>query len=270
MKLTLLKVVQSYLNRTDGFYVNSIFETDESLQVAEIAQEVFYDMYEMYRNSSFTLKLRKLDAVSDTSKPNYLRMPDNMQRIQESRVYYDVRDLSNSETQNYRELTYLTPVEFLDNAQKTLKTTTTNFIEITDFNGTRFPVQTNKAPQFYTSFDDEYLVFDSLNKDDDSTLQSSKSRVHSSEEPVFLLQDDYIIEIPDHLTSLYRDLVLVETYSALRQEPAPIEVQRRARTGRIRMQQDQNRIGNAGRVLINYARRPNGVSIRNQRQRENY
>lgn len=268
MKYTLLQVVQSYLNRTSGFYVDSIHDTDESLQVAEIAREVFYDIYSKYRNLEFSTKVRTLDAVSDTSRPNYLRIPDNVQRLQGSKVYYDVRDKDDDELVNYKPLTYLTPEDFLSHMEKSIKSTDSDYLIVQDFNRTRFPVKTDKQPDYYTSFDGEYIVFDSYDSDEDSSMQESKSRIVSTEFPVFLLENDTVIDLPQHLHPLYRDLVLVECYESILQESPPPHVQRRANSGLLKLQQDSHRIGSAGRKPVNYARgRTNGNILRYYEER---
>lgn len=253
MKYTLLKLVQNYLDRTSGFYVDSIFDTDESLQLASIAEDVFYDLYTRFNDTEFSSKIRTCGAVSDTDKPNYLRIPSSVQRVHQSKVYYDIKD-SSSELLNYQEVKYLAPHEFLDMVSKNIKTDASNYIIVQDYDRTKFPVQTDKQPQYCTSFDGEYLVFDSIDKSQDSTLQESKSRIYSSEEPVWLLQDDHIPDLPSHLFPLYRDLFLVEAYDAVYQSPAPTSVQRRANSGMLKLQQDNNRIGSTGRARINYAR----------------
>jgi hypothetical protein len=40
MKLSLLRIVQVYLDYVDGFTVDSIFDSDEALQAASIAEHV--------------------------------------------------------------------------------------------------------------------------------------------------------------------------------------------------------------------------------------
>lgn len=265
MKKTLLQIVQAYLDRTDGWYVNSIFESDESQQVASIAEDVLYRVYSVYRNSEFAQKLRTLDAVSDPDRPNYLRIPDEIQRIQDSKVYYDVRKAEDNVISDYRCLEYLTPEEFLLHVGYTLKDSEDNYILVEDFNRTKFPVRTDKAPSVYTSFDGEYIVFDSFNSEQDTTLQESKSRVFSSEEPEFIVQNDTIIPLPNRLVGMYQDLVLVECYETLRQEPAPPSIARRARAAWLKFQQDSRRIGNTGRKPTNYGRKVHGLQTRRNR-----
>jgi len=69
---------------------------------------------------------------------------------------------------------------------------------------------------------------------------------------VFLIQDEFIIPIPSELSEMYLDTVIAEASVQLRQEPAQ-EVQRRARSAQIRMQQKFGRIGSKG-TKLNYGR----------------
>lgn len=80
MQRTLLQVVQTYLDATSGFYVDSIFDTDESQQVANVAERIYYKMVQEYPNLLFTMKERTLDALSDLSRPNYMLLPTNIQK----------------------------------------------------------------------------------------------------------------------------------------------------------------------------------------------
>ena len=80
MQRTLLQVCQTYLDATSGFYVDSIFDTDESQQVANVAERIYYKMVQEYPNLLFTMKERTLDALSDLSRPNYMLLPTNIQK----------------------------------------------------------------------------------------------------------------------------------------------------------------------------------------------
>lgn len=251
MVRTLLDVVQSYLDRTDGFYVQDINEVDEALQVASIAEEVFYDMYTYIRNDEFSSDLLTLEGLADVTKPNYLKLPTNVKRIHDSEVYYNVGGLST--TLDYKPMTYVTQKEFLERNRK-ITSENTNFIIVEDFNGSKFSVQDNKDPEYFTSFDGNHLVFDSYNKNKENTLHEANTQFFGSSMPVFVKESSFVIPLPDNLLPLYKDLVLVECYEALRQEQAPPMVQKRARTGLIKLQQETRRVGSAGRKGRNYAR----------------
>lgn len=244
MKYTLLRVVQSFLNRTDGFYVDSIFDTDESQQVAEIAEEVFHTLQEEYRNLLTFQKDINLDAVSDTSRPNYLLIPEDIQRIQDSRLWYNVAKIGDTNTTlSYKELTYLSPTEFMEvvNARD-VNTTDSNVEKVEGYDGTYMAVINNQFPTYWTSFDGQFIVCDSYHKEYDSSLQASKTKMVATVIPTFLQKDDFVIPLPESMQQLYRDLVEDEARSALREQRDPVVAQR-ARRMRIKMQQDKRVAG---------------------------
>ena len=255
MQRTLLQVVQSYLNRTDGFFVDSIYDTDESQQVALIAEQVYYTLCQNYSNLLYLQKDMPLESLGDPTKPNYLLIPQNLQRIQESRIWYNTAEDDEGQTVFYREVKYITPLEFNDmTANRDDKADNAQVVDTP--NGTKLVIENDKWPEYCTSYDGVTVVFDSFNSEYDTTLQASKSKVVATEEPVFLQEDDFLIPIPDRLSETYLSNVLHEAYSALRQEENPTLAQR-ARRDRIRLQQDSREMGAAGRPKTRMGRRLN-------------
>lgn len=244
MKYTLLSLVQEYQDRTSGFAVDSIFDSDETQQVATIAEAVFYDLETKNREAEFTNDLILATSSGDVTKPNYLQLPSKLYRVHDSKLHYLVDG-------KYKQLMYLKPDDFLSLVSDT---EADNVEIITDFSGVQLPIVNNKAPSFYTTFDGQYLVTDSYDSDEETTLQSFKTRLFGSVSSVFLLEDDFEIPLPENLHPLYRDMVLAECYEALREEPAPPTVQRRVRAGLAKLQQRHQRVGSAGR-RVNYGRR---------------
>ena len=252
MQRTLLQVVQKYLDRSSGFYVNSINETDEAIQVASVAEDTYYEMIQEFPNLLFTQKERTLDSIGDATKPTYLLIPQNVQRIQESKVYYNVATNTNV-TLSYKELTYLTPLEFISHTSSRTDGTTNTEV-VTGFNNEKTVVVNNKFPEYYTSFDDTYVVFDSYNSTYDSTMQAGKSKIISTEETVFLQQDDFVIPIPDALSETYLYMFLDQALNDIHQE-RNAAIATKARRMRIKMQQDSRRLGTGGRAKAQRGRR---------------
>lgn len=252
MKRTLLQVVQSYLNRTSSFYVNSIFETEESQQAAQIAEEIYYEMVQEYPNLLFIQKDRTLDAVSDPDKPNFLLIPQNLQDIRDSKIFYNVAQEDFGQSLMWKEITYLSPVEFIQTTQGGDDKDPSTIV-VKGFDKQSMLVQTNQWPTYCTSFDNKYITFDSYNSDYDTTIQASKSRVVSTEMPQFLQEDDFVIPVPDSLSETYLAMVLAECYSALRQEENP-RLNQKARRKKIKMQQDNRILGASGRPKTKYGR----------------
>lgn len=249
MQRTLLQVCQTYLDATSGFYVDSIFDTDESQQVANIAERIYYKMVQAYPNLLFTMKERTLDAVSDTDRPNYMLLPKDVQKVKESKLYYNVA--TESGEVNYKEVQYLTPLDFVSQTNRASSTTNTMIVEGYDDN--KMVIGTKQFPSYFTSFDNKYVVFDSYNSDYDTTLQASKTRIVVSEEAVFLIEDDFIIPIPEHLSETYMDMVLDECLNLIYQQPNGM-ISQRARAARIKLQQDNRTVGQ-GRSKRSYGRK---------------
>lgn len=248
MKYTLLQIVNTYLDYTDGFRVSTIDDTIESQQVASIAEKVFYDLNDDIFGSEQLQQLIQLDALADNNYPNYLKLPDDANRIKESVVMYDTSDdVSEIEM---TEIDYLPPLEFLEHVGKVKTGTDTQ--TVTDFSGYRMVIKNDKAPQYYTDFDDEYLVFDSFDSSVDSTLQKSKSGVLTTVKRSFTPSDTYEIDFPEWFHTTYLNAVISEASAALREEPIPT-VARLARIGIIKARKKQ-RIGTPTRYRRNYGR----------------
>jgi hypothetical protein len=237
MKLTLLQVINYYNDHTDGFRISTIDDTIESQQIASIAEKVFYDLNNDVFGNNHLESLIQLEALADNTRPNYLKLPDDALDIKNDTVLYNIStDITEIDMQ---EITYLTPLEFL-NKIGSKKVKSTNQI-VTDFNGYRMTIDNNKAPQFYTSFDDEHLVFDSFNSTVESTLQQSKNGIITQLQRSFVKSDGYVIDFPEWFHMTYLNQVMAEASAALREEPLPT-IARMARMGILRARK-KNRIG---------------------------
>ena len=237
MKMTLLQIINYYMDHTDGFRVSTIDDTIESQQVASIAEKVFYDLNNDVFGNNQLSSLIQLDALADSTKPNYLQLPDDAADIKHDAVMYDVSD--DPAEIEMKEIIYVPPLEFLEMIG-TKKVSTTNQV-VTDFGGYRMTIDNDTAPQYYTSFDDEYLIFDSFDSSVDSTLQSSKSGIVTQLQRSFTQSDTYVIDLPEWFHTTYLNSVMAEASAALREEPLP-SIARLARLGVIRARK-KNRVG---------------------------
>lgn len=243
-KLTLLDVVNAFMDYTDGWRVSTIDDTTESQQVAGIAEKVYLDLRNDVFETTLTQEIIQLEALADSTKPNYLRLPDSVIHTMESKVMYNITNgASGNSTLKFQEIKYMRPQEFLDlvGQRSTLQTNTEI---VTDFSGYQMVIFNKKAPEFYTSFDDEYLIFDAYDSDVDSTLQSSKSAIVASIQGSFTQSDTYEIDFPEWFQSTYQNAVIAEAAEALRGEPL-FSIARKARLGVMRARQKM-RIGAKG------------------------
>ena len=200
MKLCLLDMVQDILNDMDSDEVNSIDDTVESRQVAQIIKTTYMNMCSN-RNWGDQKKLTTLDHAGDFSKPTHLRLPENFKELQY--IAYNVKDRDNiGPIDEYRKLQYRYPDEFLRIAN-TRPRSDSNYIEVEDYGGVKLFVKNNTPPTYWTSFDDVYVVCDSYDAEVDSTLQSTKTQCLAVLMPGWEVVDNFVPKLP------------IEAYSAL-------------------------------------------------------
>jgi hypothetical protein len=249
-KMTLIEIVQNVLSAMDSDEVNSIGDTVEALQVAEIAKETFYEIIggleEPHRSNAF-----RLDSVSDVNRPNYLKLPAQVKDVEA--VYYNY--LTDSKD-TWTEIKYISPGDFI--RMSLGRSTGDDVTAVTDFSGASHYIVNNDDPTYYTSFDDEYLVFDSWDLSKESTLQEHKSQCLGTQMPSFDLEDTFIPDIPADYFPLLLAEVKQSAFVNLKQVSNSIE-DRRARRQRVRLLNNLHRAKRDKKYNegINYGRKPN-------------
>ncbi len=227
MAKTLLQIVKNTLEAMTSDPVDAIFlndgGTEESEQIANFASQLYEYMHSIY-NWPHGKILTQLDAVADNTKPNYLLIPSAVGEIHWLK---------------YRQkgLTWLTPEAFIEltNQRNTITKNSSgvfessladNTEEVTSYEGIPLYIKYDADPTYYTSFDGNYLVFDSYNKTNESTLQNSNSAIHASKTSALILQDNAIPDIPDNLYPLFQSELNRESHLRLKQVDSPVDAKR--------------------------------------------
>jgi 6-pyruvoyl-tetrahydropterin synthase len=191
VKPNLLEITQEILSDMDSDVINSIDDTDEATQVAQIVKSTFEAMISN-RNWPHTARLINLVASTDNTLPTHMTIAEDVKEF--ISVFYDKR--KSTETRlRYDEVKYKGPDDFLRYTNNR-DSTNSNILTITDPSGILLLIQDDKAPSFYTSFDDNTLVFDSYDSAVDTTLQSSKTQARAFVIPTFELSDTHIPDLP--------------------------------------------------------------------------
>lgn len=191
-QLTLLEMVQDILSDMNSDEANSVTDTIESMQVARIVKSCYMEMM-ANKNWPHLKKLTTLESVSDPATPTHLKMPSDVKELHS--VEYN-RIKSGETRQKWEEIDYLTPDAFLRMVSG-YNSDNSNVQSVTDFGGSTILIKNDTPPSYYTSFDDNYLVFNSFDSVVDTTLQGSKSRVHITESPTFTIQDSFVPQLPE-------------------------------------------------------------------------
>jgi hypothetical protein len=189
-KASLLEMVQEILSDMTSDAVNSIFDTEEALQVATIIKRTFLNLVND-RLWPSNRALIKLIPYSDSAHPTHMKLPESAQEI--DWVKYNIAGVG--EAANYVTISWKPPAEFVnlalsrDAADPRVET-------VLEPSGVHLFIRNDCAPSYYTTFDDTTLVFDSYDSTVDSTLQASKIHVYGISEPSWEMRDDFIPDMP--------------------------------------------------------------------------
>lgn len=192
MKKTLLEITQDILNDLDSDNVNDIDDTIESEQVASIIRASYFEMI-ANRNWPHLRKLVQLEASGDTSKPNYLKLPEGVKEL--SLFKYNKRKSTDTKD-NWADVSYKEPDAFLRLTQSRNSGDTANIRSVIDYSGTTILVHKLSAPTYWTSFDDVYLVTDSYDSVLDTTLQTSKNQAMAYINPTWTHTNSFTPNLP--------------------------------------------------------------------------
>lgn len=190
-KLSLLDMVQEILSDLNSDNVNSISDTVEAEQVARIIRATYRNLYND-RMWPHTGSLLKLSSMADGSRPTHMKLLDDVEEI--LWVKYDMREAV-SDPIRFRDVSYMEPSEFLSMVMARDASRPEAEVVI-DIHGTPLIIYNNAHPAYWTTFDDEHIVFDSYLKTMDSVLSESKTQVYGYREPVFELKNEFVPDIP--------------------------------------------------------------------------
>lgn len=191
MAKTLLEITQEILGEIGGDDVSSITDTEESEQVAKHVIAV-YDNIVARENWPTHRRILQLVAVGDSSKPTYMTLPTNVKEVMT--ISYDKAKVTDTR-KKYDEVYWKETDDFLRHVAQR-NNTASNVDTIVDDSGVEIFVRNDIAPSFYTSFDDNTLVFDSYDSAVDATLQASKSQLIAYILPTLSLADGSVHDLP--------------------------------------------------------------------------
>lgn len=189
---TLLQMTEDILSDINGDEINNINDTEESMQVAKIIVQTYYDLHSK-RNWPMDKGLLNLTALGDIDLPNYLKVDDDFTEIID--VNYDKARLKDAPRVMFEDVKWREPDDFLRYTNKRVSTND-NIQTVTDPTGVRLLIQNNYPPEYYTSFDDEHIVFDRYDAEVDTTVQATKTQAMAYKMPVFELDGDAVPKMP--------------------------------------------------------------------------
>ena len=226
-KMTLLSMVQNILSAMDSDEVNSINDTIESQQVAEIVKETYDYLFSTIEIPD-KIGFIKLEGLGDLNQPNYLKLPDNLVSITWLK-YLDSKD------GKYYDLDFMPQEEFVKRVLQ-YSGSSSDVKAVTDASsGVTYYVKRNQRPRYYTILNDKYLVTDGYNQLYDSTLQASKTFGWGEMLEPFVMEDDFIPSIDADLFPLLLSESKSTCFITIKQMANQKEEQK-SRKGRVHLQ----------------------------------
>lgn len=219
-KLTLLEIVQKVLSPMDSDLVNSIDETEEALQVAQIAHDTYEFIISKDDYKDF-VKWSQLEGVADSKRPTVLRIPDDVLEVRG--LKYKKLDIHGNEV--FYDLSYLDPETFMDKSLELKQSY--EYVQVsTLYDDVTFFIRNDRPPTYWTSFDNKYIVCDSYDSQEDTTLHEDNTRVWVVQTPKWEQSNEFVPELPLRLYPLYLAEVRTAAFAFLRQQSSPVDAKR--------------------------------------------
>lgn len=191
MKYTLLEIVVDIMNDMDSDLVNSIDDTFESQQVAQIVKTTFFEMIGN-RNWPHLNKALVLDSSNDPNYPTHMSVTQSLKEL--SFINYDVRT-SEDDKRDYKQMKWKDPDDFLLYINRR-NSDNDNVEIIKDYSGVELLIFNDAPPTYYTSFDDDKIIFDSYDSSMGATLLSAKTQAKGYINPTWSHADNAVPDLP--------------------------------------------------------------------------
>lgn len=254
MKYTLLQLTQSILSSMDSDEVTSINDTTESLQVANVIRTAYYDL------------VNQVDLPEDYTVFN----------LTETSVASPVKMTLPATFSNFKSLRYNTVVlgetdplwtvmkpmaleDFLDYTYQ-LKVSESNVetFSITTVSGNTLPIiyRNDQAPQYYTSFDDNTVIFDSYDSAVETYLKSLKTLAYGKQVRTFTMSDAFTPSLDEEQFALLLAEAKALAWAELKQT-VHSKAEQSARRQKVAQQYHKRAIRSLSDLdqLINFGRR---------------
>lgn len=188
-KMTLLEMTQNILAALDEDEITNIDDTPSAAQVVEVLKEVYYQI--VYNDVVPELQQLFRLSAAPSGENALLTIPTNVQRLD----WIKYNKIKSGETRpNYSSVKYLTPEEFLTVTDQR-DSTQSNVEAMTDPTSTNITIYIydDRAPTYWTSFDDTYIMFDSYDSVvDASGIDAAKTKCFGQIIPTWTSSNDFV------------------------------------------------------------------------------
>lgn len=246
---TMLKYVQLILSSMDSDEVETYDESVESLQVADILEQTFYEIINRRDWEYLRHRVRRLDSVASSNNVT-LAIPKDVSLV-ESLSYYDY------DKGIQRSLEYVSPTEFISRQESI---SGANVEQSFNSYGVVFNTYNDRCPDYWTSFDESTVMFnayDSVNQP--MGVTPGNSVIMATIEPVWIMDDAYIPDMPSRMESLLLHEAMSACWLYIKQEANP-KAEAIARRQFARMKTHERKVKVDNEEVVDYGRKPRGYT----------
>ncbi len=246
-RMTYLEIVTDILSDMDSDPVSSILDTVESQQVTQIVETTYYNIIDgrdwPHLYSPFRL------TESSASTPTHMTFGTSV--IDVEYIKYNIRSATDTKDR-YEEMIWMEPKEFMAmvDARDSSASTIT---QVTDASNIKINVYNERKPTYYTSFDEETIIFDAFDGDVETFLKTAKNQCYGKLYPNVSVIDSFYFDLPPDAFTLLLNEAKATCFITLKQQQNP-KAEQHAITQRRRMSQQAWKIRN-GITYQNYGRK---------------
>lgn len=219
--------------------VNSISDTVESEQIALIVRDTYQEMIVSRRYLDLK-KFVNLIPSTDIQYPTYMKVPENVGDVIEIR-------------HNNRKLRYMQPDKFVELLRANRPESEHVFVMKEKDTEIDLPVVTNADPEYWTTFNDEDIIFNSYEKTEQDTVLHRDMVAYAEVFPTFELTNTFVPKLPIRAFPLLLAEAKSKAFADIKQMASPKEEQK-ARRLRSYMSTNKNTLYN-GPSFPNYGRK---------------
>lgn len=216
-KMSLIEIVQDILSDMDSDEVQSIDDTVESTQVAQIVKATYQAMMSS-RNWPHQKRLLSLTPSGDDTLPTHMTMQEEVKEM--VGIKYNCAKITDGARRLYQPIHWVEPDDFL-RISNGRNSNDTNIDVIVDDNGVELLIVNNQAPRYYTSFNDNTLIFDAYDSAVDDTLQASKMQATAYVMLEWIHLDDAIPDLPAEAFTALLEEAKSRAFVKLKQQSDP-------------------------------------------------
>jgi hypothetical protein len=215
----------------DSDEITDIDDTLESKQVVDIIESVYNEIAAEITLPEHT-ELFYLDETSGTT-PTVLTRPTNVVEMQWLQYNHQVTGENNT---NWQRLTHVSLEDFLlrENGYDVDASNIETFTFTTKNSETyTIKVRNDAMPTYYMVLNDHYVICDAYDSDEDTFLQTEKSRAFGTITPTFTRTNAFEFDIDEYNFMQFFNECKSQCFADLKQNINP-KAEKKSREGRIR------------------------------------